>query len=161
MLPALPVTDLMLTTPDAEGLNMWAIDFGRKSIPEGIGVYCFYDPKTGSPSYIGSGCAVHSNGVGVWRRILQYRREPNQTTCKHDRRIGQAVREQGLLLKVWLVASDGDARKYEMDAIAKYQPSTKLEHKIQFRLWYVNGPKLKRTMLVRVPNGLGCTTRVL
>jgi len=123
MLPALPVIDLLSVQPDADGLDIWAEDFDRNSVPAGIGVYCFYDPTTGMPHYIGSGCAIHANGVGVWRRILDYRKGPKQFVAAHNRRIGEAVRTLGLRLKVWLVASNGDARKYEMDAIAKYRPS--------------------------------------
>lgn len=111
----------MATPPDVEGVAIWAEDFDRSVIPSKIGVYCFYDPQTLIPEYIGSGCSIHASSSGLWRRILQYC--GGRGVCKHDARIGQVVRDRRLLLKVWLASSSGDAKKYETDALARYKPS--------------------------------------
>jgi hypothetical protein len=119
MLPVLQKTDIFLTSPDVSGINIFSAGFSTKSIPKGVGVYCFYDPPTGVPHYIGSG-GSHDFGSkgGVRQRMLDYR----TSTSKHAQGMRVRIATEGLRLKVWLTTSIGDARKYEHDAIDLYQP---------------------------------------
>jgi len=124
MLPALPRTDILSVSPDAEAIDIWAVDFNKSKVPFGIGVYCFYDPTTNQARYIGSGCGQDfaiGTPSGLWLRIKTYR-WPKKIRPEKTGLIGQLVREQGLLLKVWLTHSEGDARKYESDAVKKHKP---------------------------------------
>ena len=123
MLPELPDTDVTQHHPDAEAIDIWAATFSKTIVPRGIGVYCFYDPRTGDPKYIGSGCASDParDPSGIWLRIKTYR-WPRKNRVEKTGLVSQLIRERHLLLKVWLTRSEGDARKYEVDAIAKYSP---------------------------------------
>lgn len=122
MLPQLPDTDLLRQVPDVEGLYIFAEGFGIHSVPRGLGVYCFYDPTTNEPKYIGSGCGRDTHGrknCGLFLRIQLYRRPRHA----HDLKIHRAVKDSGLLLKVWVAANEADARKYESDAIRLHMPA--------------------------------------
>lgn len=121
MLPQLSVIDIFEFQPDAVGINILTTDFGINSLPKGMGVYCFYDSITGIPVYIGSGCGVNTSGkhgYGLYLRMKGYLKPKN----KHDNKIKEMIKFNNLLLKVWITQTDGDARKYEMDAIDKYKP---------------------------------------
>jgi len=121
VLPKLPDTDVLQTPPDVTGIDITSPAFTRSALPPGPGVYCFYDPVTNEPIYIGSGCSLTGhNPAGLWLRLKWYRKPR-----KHDRKaavILELAKERKVLLKAWLTASGGDALKYESDAIIKYRP---------------------------------------
>jgi hypothetical protein len=129
MLPKLQDTDLLAHPPDASGLDIWAPGFRKASLPEGIGVYCFYDPISGAPIYIGSACGSPQPwaGTGLWLRIQTYV-HPRKNRREKTERVGLAVKERGLLLKVWLTQTEGDAHKYETDAIVKHRPELNVKN---------------------------------
>ena len=95
VLPALPDTDIFDHQPDSDDIDVLADGFGVNSLPRGVGVYCFYDPKTGAPHYVGSGCGVDPHGTkncGLVLRIKLYRR-PRHV---HDLKIHNAIVASGL-----------------------------------------------------------------
>jgi hypothetical protein len=121
MLPCLPDTDIFQHVPDAEGIALLAEDYTINTVPPGMGVYCLYHPVTGDIVYIGAGCGIDTQGGsnrGLHMRLKLYR----QPRGPHDHKIRDAVRTEGLLLKIWLTSTAGDAFKYETDAIRLYQP---------------------------------------
>ena len=121
MLPDLEVTDIFQHTPDGEGFQILEDGFGVRSMPRGMGVYCLYHPASGKPMYIGSGCGVDPHGrkgSSLFLRLKLYRRPKGS----HDTKVHDAIKSDGLLLRVWLTNKEGDARKYESDAIQLYQP---------------------------------------
>ena len=84
-------------------------------------MYCFYQADTKEPFYIGSGCGASVRGrknPGLYQRLILYRRPKDA----HGRKIHDAILEHNLLLKVWIVENESDARKYESDAIKLKQP---------------------------------------
>lgn len=129
MLPKLPETDVMSAVPDVSGVDIWSDGFSKNCVPEGIGVYCFYEPDTDTPIYIGSACASPQpwNGTGLWLRIREYRYKRRSRNDKTER-LGQIVRDRHLLLRVWLTQTEGDAHKYETDAIARHQPELNIKN---------------------------------
>jgi hypothetical protein len=86
-----------------------------------MGVYCLYHPLTLEVWYIGSGCGVDPTGrIGSGLRLrLKLYRYPKGS---HDHKVHDAIKANGLLVKAWVAPNQGDAHKYESDAIHKYQP---------------------------------------
>jgi hypothetical protein len=86
-----------------------------------MGVYCLYHPLTLEVWYIGSGCGIDPTGrIGSGLRLrLKLYRYPKGS---HDHKVHDAIKTNGLLVKAWLTPNQGDAHKYESDAIQKYQP---------------------------------------
>ena len=125
MLTTLPSTDLLLCTPDAEGIQLFGDSFSWEQVPKGVGCYAFYHPETGDTWYVGSACATSQEAAscGVRARLRCYRgRGERDNPTKTVLSMRHACREHGLLLRVWIAGSEGDARKYEADAIAIHGP---------------------------------------
>jgi hypothetical protein len=121
MLPQLSETDIFLHAPDVEGVDLLAEDYTRKQIPKGMGVYCLYHPLTLEVWYIGSGCGIDPTGrIGSGLRLrLKLYRYPKGS---HDHKVHDAIKANGLLVKAWITSNQGDAHKYESDAIQRCQP---------------------------------------
>ena len=155
MLPALPIIDLLSLPPDGD-IDLF-VPLSKRLIPNADGVYCFYDPTSGQPRYIGSACGhpLSYKDAGLKLRARDYSRSPNPTRSSE---VAQIARKDGLRFKWWLTHSDGDARKYEIDAIQKYQPDINVfskrkpqteasRRKYLEQRWAVNQRQIKKWQL--------------
>lgn len=118
-LPRLDVIDLLAYPPDADEIDLQSIDFSVEQIPLGVGVYCFYDPRTLEPVYVGAGTSDPLTGIR--NRVRGYVTTTG-SALKCKEKIRREIRNRRLLLRVWVTASAVDALKYEADTITRHRP---------------------------------------
>lgn len=124
MLPDLPDTDILSHPPDGDRIDLWAEDFSWPDEMSNPGVYCFYDADTDEILYIGSASARSSDRSqsGIRMRLQFYKSTGVRSKTASVRKVNMERKNRKVLVRFWVSASAGDARKYEYDAIEKYRP---------------------------------------
>ena len=132
MIPALPITELFIHTPDIDAVDLWEKSWRTSAnflLLGSPGVYCFYDGDTGEILYIGSSGSRSSrpSEAGMACRLRKYYLPWNDNSRKasssHVNIILAHTNGRKILVRCWIVASHADALKYEYEAIAKHRPT--------------------------------------
>jgi excinuclease UvrABC nuclease subunit len=118
-------TDILKIKPDVDALDLFSENFKLSDIPAHFGCYAFYRKRDRVVIYIGSACAdgISADSTGLRMRLGTYRPiRRNKSRSGTILKVREAHAIDPLLVCCWLCESEGDCRKYEVDAIRTHHP---------------------------------------